>query len=77
MAGQFVLPDTFGYIKELYLIIANAEFTDCYFTSNHASNYLPIKAYLPRQKEKILKMINSVIEAKDATKIRPEHMRGL
>ena len=77
MAGRFVLPDTFGYIKELYLIIANADFTDCYFTSNHASNYLPIKAYLPRQKEKILKMINSVVDAKDATKIRPEYMRGL
>ncbi len=77
MAGRFVLPDTFGYIRELYSIIANAEFTNCYFTSNHASNYLPIKAYLPRQKEKILKMINSVIEEKDATKIRPEHMRGL
>lgn len=77
MAGQFVLPDTFGYIKELYLIIANAEFTDCYFTSNHASNYLPIKTYLPRQREKILKMIDSVIQAKDTSKIRPEHMRGL
>ena len=77
MAGRFVLPDTFGYIKELYLIIANASFANCYFTSNHASNYLPIKAYLPRQKEKILKMIDSVIQAKDASKIRPEYMRGL
>ncbi len=77
IVGRFALPDTFGYIRELYLIIANAVFTDCYFTSNHASNYLPVKAYLPRQKEKILKMINAVIEAKDATKIRPEYMRGL
>lgn len=77
MAGHFALPDTFGYIQELYLIIANANFTNCYFTSNHASNYLPIKAYLPRQKEKILKMISSVIEAKDASRIRPEYLRGL
>ncbi len=77
MAGRFVLPDKFGYIKELYLIIANSNFTNCYFTSNHASNYLPIKAYLPRQKEKILQMISSVIEAKDASRIRPEYLRGL
>ena len=77
IAGQFVMPDTFGYIKELYLIIANANFTNCYFTSNHASNYLPIKAFLPRQKEKILKMISSVIEDKDSSKIRPEYLRGL
>ena len=77
MEGRFVLPDKFGYIKELYLIIANSDFTNCYFTSNHASNYLPIKVYLPRQKEKILQMINSVIEAKDASRIRPEYLRGL
>ncbi len=77
MAGRFVLPDKFGYIKELYLIIVNSNFTNCYFTSNHASNYLPIKAYLPKQKEKILQMINSVIEAKDASRIRPEYLRGL
>ncbi len=77
ITGKFVMPDTFGYIKELYLIIANANFTNCYFTSNHASNYLPIRAFLPMQKEKILKMISSVIEEKDSSKIRPEHLRGL
>jgi radical SAM superfamily enzyme YgiQ (UPF0313 family) len=77
LAGRFVLPDTFGFIRELYLMIANSNFTNCYFTSNHASNYLPIKAYLPREKEKILKMISSVIEAKDLSQIRPEYLRGL
>ncbi len=58
-------------------MIDNSNFTNCYFTSNHASNYLPIKAYLPREKEKKLKMINSVINAKDLSQIRPEHLRGL
>jgi radical SAM superfamily enzyme YgiQ (UPF0313 family) len=77
LAGRFVLPDTFGFIRELYLMIANSNFTNCYFTSNHASNYLPVKAYLPREKEKTLKMISSVIEAKDPSQIRPEYLRGL
>jgi radical SAM superfamily enzyme YgiQ (UPF0313 family) len=77
MAGSFVLPDKFGYIKELYLIIANSNLTSCYFTSNHASNYLPIKAYLPRQKEEILKLINSVLEERKTSRIRPEYLRGL
>lgn len=77
LAGRFVLPDQFGFIRELYLMIANSNFTNCYFTSNHASNYLPIKAYLPREKEKNLKMISSVIEAKDLSQIRPEYLRGL
>lgn len=76
-AGQLVLPDKFGFIRELYLIIANSCFTNCYFTSNHASNYLPIKAHLPESKEKILKMISSVIDKKDLSKMRPEYLRGL
>ena len=77
LAGRFVLPDTFGFIRELYLMIAKSYFTDCYFTSNHASNYLSIKARLPREKEKILKMIDSVIHEKDVSQIRPEYLRGL
>ena len=77
MAGRFVLPDKFGFIRELYLIIANSNFTNCYFTSNHASNYLPIKAYLPQQKENVLKLISSVVDEKDMKRIRPEYLRGL
>ena len=77
MAGRFVLPDKFGFIRELYLIIANSNFTNCYFTSNHASNYLPIKANLPFQKENILQLIGSVFNEKDMKLIRPEHLRGL
>ncbi|MGD0280241.1 MAG: radical SAM protein, partial [Smithella sp.] len=44
LAGRFVLPDKFGFIRELYLMIAESNFTNCYFTSNHASNYLSVKA---------------------------------
>jgi radical SAM superfamily enzyme YgiQ (UPF0313 family) len=77
LAGRFVLPDKFGFIRELYLMIAESNFTNCYFTSNHASNYLPIKTYLPREKEKILKLIGSVIKDEDLSRIRPEYLRGL
>ncbi|HUN55379.1 MAG TPA: radical SAM protein [Smithella sp.] len=77
LAGRFVLPDKFGFIRELYLMIAESNFTNCYFTSNHASNYLSVKAYLPREKEKILKMIGSVIKDEDLSRIRPEYLRGL
>lgn len=77
LAGRFVLPDQFGFIRELYLMIEKSSFTDCYFTSNHASNYLPVKAHLPREKEKNLKMIGSVIHEKDINRLRPEYLRGL
>jgi radical SAM superfamily enzyme YgiQ (UPF0313 family) len=77
MAGKFALPDTFGFIRELYLIIANSNFTNCYFTSNHASNYLSIRARLPEEKERVIKMIRSIIDAGDLGRIRPEYLRGL
>jgi len=77
LAGRFVLPDQFGFIRELYLMIEKSSFTGCYFTSNHASNYLPVKAHLPREKEKNLKMIGSVIHEKDLSRLRPEYLRGL
>ncbi|MEN6421726.1 MAG: radical SAM protein, partial [Smithella sp.] len=77
LAGRFVLPDKFGFIRELYLMIEKSNFTDCYFTSNHASNYLSIKARLPREKEKNLKMIGSVLDEKDLSRMRPEYLRGL
>lgn len=77
IAGRFVMPDKFGFIRELYLMIAHSTFTHCLFTSNHASNYLPIRAYLPREKERILKTIGSVLNQKDSRLLRPEHLRGL
>jgi radical SAM superfamily enzyme YgiQ (UPF0313 family) len=76
-AGRFVLPDKLGFIRELYLIIAHSNFTDCYFTSNHASNYLPVKAHLPQDKDKVIKMIGSIIDTADLSKTRPEYLRGL
>jgi radical SAM superfamily enzyme YgiQ (UPF0313 family) len=76
-AGKFVLPDKFGFLRELYLIIANSNFTNCFFAANHASNYLPIRANLPQDKEKILTMISSVIDTRDLNRIRPEYLRAL
>jgi hypothetical protein len=75
-AGRFVLPDTFGFLAELGIIIANSNFTDCFFTSNHASNYLPIKARMPEQKEVTVATIQRVIQEADKKKLRPEYLRA-
>ncbi|MDD5167477.1 MAG: radical SAM protein [Syntrophales bacterium] len=76
-AGRFVLPDTFGFLTELGLIIGNSTFTDCFFTSNHASNYLPIRARMPGEKESTVSMIQRVIQEADRKALRPEYLRGL
>jgi len=76
-AGHFKLPSPFQLIEELGIIIANSNFTQCYFTSNHASNYLPIKARLPRDKETVVNLIHKVVSANDTSLLRPEYLRGL
>jgi radical SAM superfamily enzyme YgiQ (UPF0313 family) len=75
--GKFILPDTFGYLNELGIMIANSEFTNCFFTSNHASNYLPIRARLPQDKDKTINLIYGVIRTGDHKLLRPEYLRGL
>jgi len=77
MRGKFVIPNQFALLKELVIIISDSDFTNCYFTSNHASNYLPVKAKLPLDKEKVVHMIKHIIEAADARLLRPEYSRGL
>jgi len=76
-AGRFELPSPFQLLEELGTIIAHANFSRCYFTSNHASNYLPIKARLPKDKEAVVRLIHDVVSSKDPTRLRPEFLRGL
>ncbi|PKL35989.1 MAG: radical SAM protein [Spirochaetae bacterium HGW-Spirochaetae-1] len=76
--GTFRLPDKFGLLKELQLIIENMDVKrQCYFTSNHASNYLPIRAELPRDKNAVLKMLHKVISNRDESMLKPEFLRAL
>lgn len=75
--GRFTLPSPFQLLEELRIIVAHSNFSACYFTSNHASNYLPIKARLPRDKEEVVNLIQEVTHRKDPSLLRPEFLRGL
>ena len=76
-AGRLVLPTPFGLIQELEMMIRNSQFTRCFFASNHASNYLPLRIRLPEQKEEALKRIREVLKKKDPDLLRPEYLRAL
>ena len=76
-SGAFVLPGTFDLLRELRIIIAASSFTDCFFTSNHASNYLPVRARLPGDQKKVLALLDGVIHKERRDLLRPEYLRGL
>jgi radical SAM superfamily enzyme YgiQ (UPF0313 family) len=67
----------FQSLEELKLIIEKSNFTDCFFSSMHASNYLSVRGKLPRDKERMLREIEKVLAARDPSLLRPEFLRGL
>ena len=75
--GQFVLPDKFRMIKELEILVENTTLTDGYFFSNHISNYLPIKAKFPADKERVLSQIRAVLASGDESLLRPDYYRDV
>jgi len=75
--GTFQVPTPYQLLEELYIMIKNTNVTHTFFASNHASNYLPVKAWLPEDKEKTLKAIQYVLDKKDPALLRPEYMRAL
>jgi radical SAM superfamily enzyme YgiQ (UPF0313 family) len=77
VAGRFQVPEPFTLINELRIMIAESSFSHCVFRSNHASNYLPVKATLPGDKEEILRKIQTVLQARDERHLRPEFLRAL
>jgi radical SAM superfamily enzyme YgiQ (UPF0313 family) len=73
--GKFELPSQEELLLELREMVANTNLTRGLFFSNHASNYLPIKARLPKGKQQALDEIDSALRGDIG--LRPEWMRGL
>jgi len=75
--GEFALISPFEFLAELKGIIENSSFSDCLFSSMHASNYLSIRGRLPQDKRRMIEELEGVLERRDARLLRPEEMRGL
>ena len=76
-AGEVVLPDQVGMLRELREIVAHLEVSDCLFRSNHASNYLPVGGHLPGDKALMLATLDKVLKAPESVQLRPESWRLL
>ena len=76
-AGKFKQLEGFQYLEELKLLIENMIDFKCLFFSNHASNYFPVSARFPKDRQKVLADIARILETRPAGALTPEWMRGL
>ncbi len=73
--GDFALPDQKGLLMELRTMLEHTRLSQGLFISNHASNYLPIKVRLPKERQQGLKLIDQALEG--SIQLKPEWMRAL
>ncbi|MFO7665284.1 MAG: radical SAM protein [Desulfobacterales bacterium] len=74
-AGKFTLIEPDEMLKELRAMVNSTNLTKGQFHANHASNYLPIKARLPKDKEATIKLIDMALAGE--VSLKPEWMRAL
>jgi radical SAM superfamily enzyme YgiQ (UPF0313 family) len=74
-AGRFELPDKHELLLELRDMFKHTHLSGGLFFSNHASNYLPVKARLPKDREKTLELIDGALRGE--VPLKPDWMRAL
>ena len=74
-AGKFEMIGSTEMLKELRIMIEHTHMTNGLFHANHASNYLPIRAKMPEDREKTLRLIDEALSGK--IRLKPEFMRAL
>ncbi len=74
-SGKFRLIEPREMLSELRTMIASTDLTSGLFHANHASNYLPIRARFPKDKEATLQLIDDALEGK--VPLKPEYLRAL
>jgi radical SAM superfamily enzyme YgiQ (UPF0313 family) len=73
--GRFELIEPLEMLAELRTMIAHTDMTRGLFHANHASNYLPIRARMPRDKPAVLQHIDAALAGKVA--LKSEFLRAL
>ena len=75
LRGEFQVLSPEESLQETAELIRNLEVSGMHFTSDHASNYLPLKGTLNEDREKLLGLIDGALRGRVA--IRSERSRGL
>ena len=72
--GDFKLPNKKELLVEMKEMLIHTHLSDGLFSSNHASNYLPLRAWLPEGKPALLDSIDAALQGEIG--LKPEWMRA-
>ena len=75
LAGRFKVCTSDQVLDECRLLLEHLDVDPLHFTSNHASNYLPLKGGLPEDRDKFLTLIGQALDGKIA--LRKTLNRGI
>lgn len=64
-------------LQEIKLMVEQLSLSNCVFRANHASNYLPLKAVLSRDRETLVAALDDVLQKKAPGTLRGEDYRLL
>ncbi len=75
--GQWRKLSQMELFEEMHDFISQLELDKTIYRSDHASNYLPLKGTLGKDKNKLLQVIHSAIHQPGLIPLREEWQRGL
>ena len=74
-AGRFIPQDALGMVRELRMLLEHTQMHRGLFLADHASNHVPLKLRLPRDKSRGLELLDAALSGEKA--LKPERSRGL
>lgn len=75
LRGEFQEISSVQSLQETRALIAGIESAHLHFTSDHASNYLPLKGTLSKERDRMLALLDGALAG--TVGVRSEYMRGL
>lgn len=73
-AGTFLQVTEWGAVNELRNLISRLELSSTVFRANHASNVIPLEGRLPRDKERLLAGLDSLLKSDELDRTSPGAM---
>ncbi len=75
--GKLTLQTPFETLLETRELVRQIDLSGLHYTSNHASNYLPIKCTLREDRDRVIAELDDIIAKEDRTRLRDDIYRGL